>query len=131
MLNLLDKTSASFRSVQTDFDWDQYQKVVDEHDIQKGVMYFRRSGAEVDVAADIQEPAPGSKYCSTNGELQVYRTQDRPDNALRRAQEPRRALRASWRWASADVVSDLTKNFDVSYAGIGDGGWHGRPTSWS
>ncbi len=38
--------------------WDQYQKVVDEHDIQKGVMYFKRAGPNVDVAADIQQPGP-------------------------------------------------------------------------
>ena len=33
VLNLLDKTSASFKSVQTDFVWDQYEEVVNDHDI--------------------------------------------------------------------------------------------------
>ena len=32
VLNLMDQTAASFRSAQAAFVWDQYQKVVDEHD---------------------------------------------------------------------------------------------------
>jgi len=72
VLALLDKASTGFKAVQTEFQWDQYQKVVDEHDVQKGVMYFKRSGTNVDVAADIRTPAPGKKLLLKDGELQVY-----------------------------------------------------------
>ena len=49
----MDKAAADFKTAQTDFAWDQYQKVVDEHDLQKGTMYFRRQNDEVQMAADI------------------------------------------------------------------------------
>ncbi len=55
VLNLLDRTAAQFRDIQTDFVWDQYTKVVDEHDLQSGVMYFRRNGQNVEMKADINK----------------------------------------------------------------------------
>lgn len=56
ILGSMDHAAANFRSAQTDFAWDQYQKVVDEHDLQKGTMYFRRQGDDVQMAADITSP---------------------------------------------------------------------------
>jgi len=56
VLNSMDQAAAGFHSAQCDFVWDQYQKVVDDHDFQKGTMYFRRQGADVDMAADITSP---------------------------------------------------------------------------
>ena len=53
VLNSMDKAAADFRTAQTEFVWDQYEKVVDEHDLQKGTMYFRRQGDDVQMAADI------------------------------------------------------------------------------
>ena len=44
VLNLMDRTAATLRTVETDFTWDDYERVVDNHDYQKGVMYFSRSG---------------------------------------------------------------------------------------
>src|SRR5664279_5612367 len=55
-LNAMDQAAANFRTAQCDFVWDQYQKVVDDHDYQKGTMYFRRQGNDVQMAADITSP---------------------------------------------------------------------------
>jgi outer membrane lipoprotein-sorting protein len=63
----MDKAAASFRSAQCDFVWDQYQKVVDDHDYQKGTMYFRRQGSDVQMAANITSPA--KKYVLFTGDL--------------------------------------------------------------
>jgi outer membrane lipoprotein-sorting protein len=52
----MDRESAGFHTVQCDFTADMYQKVVDEHDFQKGTMYFRRQGDSTEMAADITEP---------------------------------------------------------------------------
>lgn len=53
----MDQTSASFKSAQADFEWEQYQKVVDETDIQKGVIYFRRaSGKDTQMMSDVSSP---------------------------------------------------------------------------
>ena len=71
ILNSMDQAAANFRSAQTDFVWDQYQKVVDEHDTQKGTMYFRRQGNEVQMAADIT--SPDKKYVLfSGGTVSVY-----------------------------------------------------------
>ena len=69
VLDSMDRAAANFHSAQTDFVWDQYQKVVDEHDIQKGTMYFRRQGGEVQMAADVSSPA--KKYVLFSGGCMV------------------------------------------------------------
>ena len=71
VLASMNKAAANFRSARCDFVWDQYQKVVDEHDYQKGTMYFRRQGNDVQMAADITSPA--KKYVLFTGDkLSVY-----------------------------------------------------------
>jgi len=71
VLGSMDKAAASFRSAQCDFVWDQYQKVVDEHDYQKGTMYFRRQGSDVQMAANIASPAK-KQVLFTGDLLSVY-----------------------------------------------------------
>jgi hypothetical protein len=48
VLKKMDAAAAGFHSTQADFEWDQYQKVVDETDVQKGTIYFRRSGPKIE-----------------------------------------------------------------------------------
>jgi len=71
VLNSMDRAAANFRSAQCDFVWDTYQKVVDDHDFQKGTMYFRRQGDDVEMAADIT--SPDKKYVLfANGIVSYY-----------------------------------------------------------
>src|SRR3981081_343915 len=56
VLDQMDKTAAAFRTTEAAFEWDQYQKVVEETDVQKGKVYFRRNGDQIQLAADIAEP---------------------------------------------------------------------------
>lgn len=71
VLHTMDAVAAHFQTAQADFEWDQYQKVVDEHDLQKGTVYYRRSGQPVEMLADIREP--DRKYVLyKDGKLQVY-----------------------------------------------------------
>jgi outer membrane lipoprotein-sorting protein len=71
VLKKMDDTAASFRSAQADFEWDQYQKVVDETDIQKGTVYYRRAGSEIEMMAEIRQP--DAKFVLyKEGKLQVY-----------------------------------------------------------
>jgi outer membrane lipoprotein-sorting protein len=67
VLGSMDKAAANFRSAQCEFVWDQYQRVVDDHDYQKGTMYFRRQSEGVQMAADITSPA--KKYVLFTGNL--------------------------------------------------------------
>jgi len=71
VLKKMDAAAASFRSAEADFEWDQYQKVVDETDTQKGTIYYRRAGDEIEMMAEIKEPEP-KFVLYKEGKLQVY-----------------------------------------------------------
>ena len=71
VLKKMDSAAANFQTAQADFVWDQYQRVVDEKDTQKGTVYYRRSGKGIEMMADIKEP--DSKFVLyKDGKLQVY-----------------------------------------------------------
>ena len=67
----MDNSSAGFRSAQADFDWDNYQKVVDETEKQKGHVYFRRNGNEVEAMFDITAPVP-KQVLFKSGKIELY-----------------------------------------------------------
>ena len=56
VLAQMDAASAKFRNAQADFVWDNYTKVVDDHEKQSGTIYFDRSGGQTLMAALIQQP---------------------------------------------------------------------------
>jgi outer membrane lipoprotein-sorting protein len=71
VLGQMDSAAEKFHTTEASVVWDQYQKVVDEHEKQKGKVYFRRSANEIQMAADITEP--NQKYVLFNGsKVQVY-----------------------------------------------------------
>ena len=71
VLTSMDRAAAGFHSVQTDFTADMYQKVVNEHDYQKGTMYFRKQGDSIEMAANIVEPDKKDVLFS-NGVVSYY-----------------------------------------------------------
>jgi outer membrane lipoprotein-sorting protein len=71
VLGQMDSAAEKFHTTEADVVWDQYQKIVDEHEEQKGKVYFRRSANEIQMAADITDP--DQKYVLFNGsKVQVY-----------------------------------------------------------
>jgi outer membrane lipoprotein-sorting protein len=123
VLNLLDKTSASFKSVQTDFVWDQYMAVVNDTDRQTGVMYFRRAGDKVEMAAHIREPA---KYVLfADNKLQVYLPKANQVTVYE-AGKNRADFEAYLVLGFGGRGHDLPKNFDVNYKGMEN--VDGKPT---
>ena len=71
VLNQMDAAARKFQSTQADVVWDQYQKVINDTETEKGKIYFRRAGGEVQMAADFAEP--DKKYVVySNGKVQVY-----------------------------------------------------------
>ncbi len=116
VLASMDKAAANFRTAQCDFVWDQYQKVVDDHDYQKGTMYFRRQGNDVQMAADITSPA--KKYVLFTGDLvSVYQpsieqvTQYKPG-------KNKADFESFLVLGFGGRGHDLEKSFDVNYAGM-------------
>ena len=71
VLAQMDAAAKSFKTTEASVVWDQYQKVIDETETQKGRIYFRRQGGEVQMAADFVEP--DKKYVVySGGKVQVY-----------------------------------------------------------
>jgi outer membrane lipoprotein-sorting protein len=70
-LSRMDETAAKFRAAEADFVWEQFQSVVKETDTQKGKVYFRRAGKDLQMMADITQPT--QKYVLySDGKVQVY-----------------------------------------------------------
>ena len=116
VLNLMDRTAATLRTVQTDFAWDDYQRVVDTHDFQKGVMYFSRSPKkEVQMAAEIKDPT--QKYVLfKGGTVRVY--EPKIDQVTVYDISKNKADFQSFLVLGfGGAGSELPKNFDVRYAG--------------
>jgi outer membrane lipoprotein-sorting protein len=67
----MDTAAKNFRGAEASFVWNQYQKVIDESETQKGKIYFRRQNGEIQMAADISDP--DKKYVLySGGKVQVY-----------------------------------------------------------
>src|SRR6266481_6528363 len=71
VLTQMDAAAKNFRTTQASVISDQYQKVINETETEKGKIYFRREGGEIQMAADFVEP--DKKYVIySGGKVQVY-----------------------------------------------------------
>jgi outer membrane lipoprotein-sorting protein len=116
VLNLLDQKSVGFKTVRTNFEWDQYQKVVDEHERDEGVMYFKRSGNNVDVAADIRTQGRSKKLVLKEGELQVFNRKTGQVTAYD-TRKNRQSFESFLALGFGGRGHDLQKNFELRYTG--------------
>jgi len=115
VLKKMDAAAASFQTAQADFVWDQYQKVVDEHDLQKGTVYYRRTGKEIEMMAEIKEPDP-KFVLYKDGKLEVY--QPKIEQVMEYAAGANRGEIESYLVLGfGGSGEDLIKSFDVSYLG--------------
>jgi len=116
ILQQMDQTAANFRTTQAAFVWDQYQKVVDETDTQKGTVYFRRAGAEIEMAADINDPTPPKYVLFTGSKVEVY--EPKIDQVtLYNTGKDRSALESFLVLGFGGSGRDMLKSFEVSYLG--------------
>lgn len=115
ILNQMDKAAANFRTTQASFVSDQYQKVVDEHDLQAGKVYFRRAGNETQMAADITEP--DKKYVLyADNKVELY--QPKIDQVTSYSAGKNRADFESFLVLGfGGGGHDMLKSFDVKYLG--------------
>src|ERR1041384_4711744 len=115
VLDDMDKAAASFKSAQADFVWDQFSKVVNDHDFQKGVIYYRVAGKEVQMASDIKEPA--KKYVMfSNGKVDVYQP-DIEQVTEYSAGKNKSDFESFLVLGFGGRGHDLQKSFEVAYAG--------------
>ena len=72
VLSQMDEAAAKFRTTQANFTWIQYNKVIDDiAETQKGKVYFRRSGKDIQMTADIADP-DARQIVFSEGKIQVY-----------------------------------------------------------
>ncbi|MGB8582309.1 MAG: outer membrane lipoprotein carrier protein LolA [Candidatus Sulfotelmatobacter sp.] len=115
VLRKMDEMAANFQTLQADFVWDQYQRVVDEHDLQKGTVFYRRSGKQIEMMAEIKDP--DSKFVLyKDGKLQIY--QPKIEQVMEYStggnqQEIETFLVLGFGGSG----EDLKKSFDVTYQG--------------
>jgi hypothetical protein len=125
VIKKMDAAAASFRSAQADFEWDVYEKVIDEVDsVQNGTIYYRRSGNDVEMMADVNmagddakslKPEPKNVLFS-GGKLKAY-------NARQDVLDIYDLGKSAADFESYLVLGfggsgqDLLKSFDVTYEG--------------
>lgn len=116
VLKKMDTAAASFRTTQADFEWDRYEKVINEvDDIQFGTIYYRRAAKEIEAKFDIKKPE--LKYVLfSNGKIQVY--QPKPDQlTVRDVGKNRADIESYFVLGFGGSGQDLVKSFDVTYQG--------------
>lgn len=111
----MDSTAEKFRTTEASVVWDQYQKVVDEHEEQKGKVYFRHAGNETQMAADITDP--DEKYVLFSGsKVQVY--QPKIDQVtIYNTGKNRDAFESFLVLGFGGRGHDMLKSFDIKYLG--------------
>lgn len=120
VLNQMDQQAASFKNAQANFIWDQYTKVVDDHDLQEGSIYFRRqSKNDVQMAAEITK-ANGQSMAKvvlfSDGMVRLY--EPKIDRVTEYAAGKNKAEFESFLVLGfGGGGHDLLKSFDVKYAG--------------
>ena len=115
VLNQMDATARTVRSVQASVVWNQYQKVINDTDTEKGKVYFRREGSETLMAVDFVEP--DKKYVVyAAGKVQVY--QPKIDQVSEYSAGKNRAdLESFLVLGFGGGGHDLLKSYDVKYLG--------------
>ena|ERR1700720_4089434 len=115
VLKKMDAAAASFRTTQADFVWEQYEKVVDVTDTQEGTVYYRRSGKEIEMMAEIKKP--DRKYVLyRDGTLKVY--QPKIEQVMvHPAGKNRSEIESYLVLGFGGSGQDLVKAFDVTYQG--------------
>jgi outer membrane lipoprotein-sorting protein len=119
VLDQMDEAAKDFQTAQADFSWDQYTKVVDEHDIQKGSIYFHRAGNNTRMAADIKDHngQTDRRYVLYSGDsLKVYQPSiDQVTNY--KVAKSKAEVESFLVIGFGGGGHALLKSFDVKYAG--------------
>jgi outer membrane lipoprotein-sorting protein len=115
VLGQMDSAAKNFRTTEASFVWDQFQKVINETDTQKGKIYFRREGSEIQMAADLVEPDKKIVIYS-GGKVQVYQPKIDQVNVYDPGKN-RSDLESFLVLGFGGSGHDLLKSYDVKYLG--------------
>jgi outer membrane lipoprotein-sorting protein len=117
VLAAMDAAAAKFSSAQANFSSEQYEAVVKERNTQAGVLYIRRAGDRVDMAADFNQPSDQRKYVLfTNGKVQLYQPKINQVTVYD-AGKNKEALQSFLILGFGSRGHDLEKQFEIKYSG--------------
>jgi outer membrane lipoprotein-sorting protein len=114
ILSQMDAAATSFRTAQANFDWEQYWKVVNDKDSQKGTVYYRRSGKETQMLAEITDPPKAVLF--VDGKVQVYEPKLKRVTSYE-AGKNREAVESFLVLGFGGSGQDMLKSFDVKSLG--------------
>jgi len=112
VLSQMDSAAASFRTTQANFVWEQYWKVVNERESQKGTVYYRRAGKEIQMMADIADPPKSVLF--SNGKVEIYEPKVKRVTTYE-AGKNRDAVESFLVLGFGGSGQDMLKSFDVKY----------------
>jgi hypothetical protein len=125
VLKKMDSAAASFHTTQAEFEWDTYEKVIDEvDDVERGTIYYRRAGKDIEMMADVkmagsdpQHLKPEPKYVLfSQGKVRMY--QPKPDQVTEFDLGKNRSDFESYVVLGfGGSGQDLVRAFEVTYAG--------------
>ncbi len=116
VLAQMDAAARNFKTTEASLVSDQYEKVIDETDTQKGTIYFRREGREIQMAADFAEPS--KKYVIySGGKVQVYQPKIDQVNEYNVADKNRGDIESYLVLGFGGSGQDLLKSYDVKFLG--------------
>lgn len=116
VLTRMDETAKSFSTAQANFTWTQYNSVVNDlTDKQEGKIYFRRSGSEIQMAADIARPDT-KQVIFSHGKIQIYQAKTAVVDVYD-AGAHREEVESFLVLGVGLGGHDMLKSFDVKYLG--------------
>ncbi|MHB1745693.1 MAG: LolA family protein [Acidobacteriaceae bacterium] len=120
VLTQLDASATKFHSAKADFQWDQFERVVENTDTQAGVIYYEGSGPAARVAIDI-ETADGQPSKKTivysGGVLQFFQPQI-DQMTVFHAGDKQGQYESYLTLGFGGSGSDLKKSWDIAYQGM-------------
>jgi len=74
VLGKMDAVAAGFHTTQAEFEWDNYQKVINEVDeIETGTIYYRRTGKDVEMMAEVKMAGPSLQKLKAEPKYVLFR----------------------------------------------------------
>jgi outer membrane lipoprotein-sorting protein len=126
VLKKMDTAAADFRTAQAEFEWDRYERVIDEvDDVQTGTIYFRRAGkSEIEMKADVKTDGPSKDQLKSEpkevlysgGKIQVFQPSANIVNSYD-AGNNRADIESYVALGFGGSGQELVKSFDVKYLG--------------
>lgn len=125
VLQKMDAVAATFRSAQAEFEWDNYQRAIDEViDVQTGTIFYRRSSKETEMMAEVRKSGPSAtelkpepKYVLfSDGKVKMYQPRTEELHIYDLGKN-RGELESYVVLGFGGSGQELQKTFDVTYAG--------------